>query len=232
MSPAKPKYVSYTRVSTDKQGRSGLGLEAQQATVQQYLTAHGGVELASYVEVESGKVDTRPQLEAALLHCRQTRSTLLIAKLDRLSRNVAFLFRLRDEGVKFQAIDIPDCNSLTLCVFAGMAQHEREIISQRTKAALAARKARGLSLGTPRDLSAYAVNAGAKGRAALLDKVRKHAADMAPQIAKARKEGCCMTLACIATWLNEQGFVTLRGKQWTPAAVLNVESRLVSRRAA
>jgi DNA invertase Pin-like site-specific DNA recombinase len=225
MSPVKPKYISYHRVSTDKQGRSGLGLEAQQATVKQYLAGHGGVELASYVEVESGKVDARPQLEAALLHCRQTRATLLIAKLDRLSRNVSFLFRLRDEGVKFQAIDIPDCNSLTLCVFAGMAQHEREVISQRTKAALAARKARGQALGTPRDLSAYAVDAGEKGRASLLAKVQKHAQDMAPQIAAARASGCT-TLACVATWLNDQGFVTLRGKQWTPAAVLNVESRL------
>ncbi|MGO9623238.1 MAG: recombinase family protein [Steroidobacteraceae bacterium] len=226
MSPAKPKFISYHRVSTDKQGRSGLGLEAQQATVKQYLASHGGVELAAYVEVESGKVDARPQLEAALLHCRQTRSTLLISKLDRLSRNVAFLFRLRDEGVKFQAIDIPDCNSLTLCVFAGMAQHEREIISQRTKAALMARRARGLPLGTPRDLSAYAASAGAKGRAALLGKVQKHALDMAPQIERARGEGACTTLRCIARWLNDQGFVTLRGKQWTPAAVLNVEHRL------
>jgi DNA invertase Pin-like site-specific DNA recombinase len=226
MSPAKPKFISYHRVSTDKQGRSGLGLEAQQATVSQYLAAHGGVELAAYVEVESGKIDARPQLEAALLHCRQTRAVLLISKLDRLSRNVAFLFRLRDEGVKFQAIDIPDCNSLTLCVFAGMAQHEREVISQRTKAALAARRARGLPMGTPRDLSAYAANAGAKGRAALLGKVQKHALDMAPQIERARGEGGCTTLRCIATWLNDQGFVTLRGKQWTPAAVLNVEHRL------
>jgi DNA invertase Pin-like site-specific DNA recombinase len=226
MSPAKPKFVSYHRVSTDKQGRSGLGLEAQQATVAQYLATHGGIELASYIEVESGKLDARPQLEAALLHCRQTRATLLIAKLDRLSRNVSFLFRLRDDGVKFQAIDIPDCNSLTLCVFAGMAQHEREIISQRTKAALAARKARGLALGTPRDLSAYAANAGAKGRAALLGKVQKHAQDMAPQIERARSEGGCSTLLCVASWLNDQGFVTLRGKQWTPAAVLNVERRL------
>jgi DNA invertase Pin-like site-specific DNA recombinase len=225
MSPAKPKYISYHRVSTDKQGRSGLGLEAQQATVKQYLAAVGGRELASYVEVESGKVDARTQLEAALLHCRQSGATLLIAKLDRLSRNVSFLFRLRDEGVKFQAIDIPDCNSLTLCVFAGMAQHEREIISQRTKAALAARKARGQALGTPRDLSAYAVEAGAKGRTSLMAKVIKHAQDMAPQIAAAR-EGGCTTLACVAKWLNDQGFVTLRGKQWTPAAVLNVDNRL------
>jgi DNA invertase Pin-like site-specific DNA recombinase len=225
MSPVKPKFVSYHRVSTAKQGRSGLGLEAQQAAVKQYLAGRGGVELAAYVEVESGKLDARPQLEAALLHCRQTRATLLISKLDRLSRSVEFLFKLRNGGLAFQALDIPDCNSMTLCVFAGMAQHERELISQRTKAALMARKARGLPLGTPRDLSAYAAAAGTKGRAVLLAKVQKHALDMAPQIQKARGEGCCTTLACVARWLNGQGFVTLRGKQWTAAAVLNVERR-------
>ena len=98
MAPSKPKFVTYYRVSTQDQGRSGLGLEAQQATAKQYLAAHGGIELASYTEVESGKVDSRPQLEAALLRCRQTRSTLLIAKLDRLGRNAAFLFALRDLG--------------------------------------------------------------------------------------------------------------------------------------
>ena len=226
MPPAKPKFVSYYRVSTIGQGRSGLGLEAQQATVSQYLAAHGGVELAAYVEVESGKVNARPQLEAALLHCRQTRATLLVAKLDRLSRNAAFLLNLRDAGVKFLALDLPEVTTLTLGVLAVIAQHERELISARTKAALAARKARGLALGTPRDLSAYAANAGVKGRAVLLGKVQKHAQDMAPQIERARAEGSCTTLRCVAAWLNGQGFVTLRGKQWTPAAVLNVEHRL------
>ena len=229
MSPVKPKFISYHRVSTQRQGRSGLGLEAQQALVAGHIAAVGGVELAAYVEVESGKVNTRPQLEAALLHCRQTRSTLLVAKLDRLSRNVGFLMALRDAGVKFQALDIPDANTLTLTVMAAMAQHEREVISQRTTAALQARRARGLPLGTPRDLSAYAASAGVKGRAALLGKVQKHALDMAPQIERARGEGGCTTLRCVAAWLNDQGFVTLRGRQWTPAAVLNVERRLPRR---
>jgi DNA invertase Pin-like site-specific DNA recombinase len=128
--------------------------------------------------------------------------------------------------VKFLALDLPEVTTLTLGVLAVIAQHERELISARTTAALAARKARGLALGTPRDLSAYAANAGAKGRAALLGKVQKHALDMAPQIERARGEGGCTTLRCIAAWLNNQGFVTLRGKQWTPAAVLNVEHRL------
>jgi DNA invertase Pin-like site-specific DNA recombinase len=211
MAPSKPKFVTYYRVSTQDQGRSGLGLEAQQATAKQYLAAHGGLELASYTEVESGKLDSRPKLDAALLHCRQTRATLLVAKLDRLSRNISFLFRMRDEGVKFQAIDIPEANTLTLGVFAAMAQHEREIISARTKAALAVRKARGLPLGTPRDLSSYAAVAGATGRAVLSTKATKHAAEIAPQIQKARLAGCA-TLRQIADWLNVQGFVTPRGK--------------------
>src|SRR5580698_1045756 len=104
MAPAKSKFVSYYRVSTQKQGRSGLGLEAQKSAVESYLRTHGGVELASYTEVESGKDNARPQLQAALLRCRQTRATLLVAKLDRLSRNTGFLMNLRDSGVKFQAL--------------------------------------------------------------------------------------------------------------------------------
>jgi DNA invertase Pin-like site-specific DNA recombinase len=175
-----------------------------------------------FLQRPSGKVDSRPQLEAALLRCRQTRSTLLVAKLDRLSRNIAFLFRMRDEGVKFQAIYIPEANTLTLGVFAAMAQHEREIISARTKAALAARKARGLPLGTPRDLSAYGTAAAASGRASLLAKAKKHAEEITPQIEAARAEGCT-SLRQVASWLNEQGIVTHRNKQWTAAAVRNAE---------
>lgn len=222
MAPSKPKFVTYYRVSTATQGRSGLGLEAQRATARQYLAAHGGVELASYIEIESGKVDARPQLEAALKRCRQTRGTLLVAKLDRLSRNIAFLFRMRDEGVKFQALDLPEANTLTLGVFAAMAQHEREIISARTKAALAARKARGLPLGTPRDLSAYAASAAAAGHAAQLAIAKKRAEDIASQIEAARSDGCT-SLRQVAEWLNDQGIVTPRGKLWTAAAVRNAE---------
>jgi DNA invertase Pin-like site-specific DNA recombinase len=226
MAPSKPKFVTYYRVSTKDQGRSGLGLEAQQATAKQYLAAHGGIELASFTEVESGKVNSRPQLDAALLRCRQTRATLLVAKLDRLSRNMAFLFRLRDEmiagGMKFQALDIPEANTLTVGIMATLAQHEREIISARTKAALEARKARGLSLGTPRDLSAWAASAAVKGHESLLAKAKKYAGDIAPQIEAARAEGC-VSLRPIAAWLNAQGIVTHRGKQWTAAAVRNVE---------
>ena len=144
------KYVVYLRVSTARQGRSGLGLEAQRAAVEAFMNANGiRVELASYTEIESGKHNDRPQLAKALLHCRRQRATLLVAKIDRLSRNAAFLMNLRDAGVKFVAADLPDLNTLTLGIFASMAQYEREQISTRTKAALAANAARGVKLGNP-----------------------------------------------------------------------------------
>ncbi len=149
MVPPRPKFVTYFRVSTRKQGRSGLGLEAQQHAVRQYLFQIGGMETATFTEVESGKDDTRPQLAKALQRCRQTRATLLIAKLDRLSRSGAFLYRLKDDGTRFQALDIPEANTLTLGVMIAMTQHEREIISKRTRDALARRRAKGLPLGNP-----------------------------------------------------------------------------------
>lgn len=225
MVPPKSKFVSYYRVSTAKQGRSGLGLEAQKAAVESYLRDHAGVELASFVEVESGKVNARPQLQAALLRCRQTRATLLVAKLDRLSRNAAFLMNLRDAGVKFQALDIPEANTLTLGVLAVLAQHEREIISQRTRAALAARRAKGLPMGTPRDLSAYAARASALGRAANVAKAQERAKLIAPQIEAAQASGC-NSLRQIAEYLNNLEITTPRGKRWTATAVKNAQALL------
>ena len=225
MVPQSSKFVSYYRVSTAKQGRSGLGLESQKAAVETYLRQHSGVELASFVEVESGKLNARPQLEAALLRCRQTRATLLVAKLDRLSRNASFLLNLRDSGVKFQALDIPEANTLTLGILATLAQHERELISARTKAALAARRARGLPLGTPRDLSAYAKRAGRMGRAVNTAKARERAQEIAPQIAEARAAGYT-SLRQIAEFLNAREITTPRGKAWTATAVRNAEALL------
>ena len=231
MVPPKSKFVSYYRVSTAKQGKSGLGLEAQKAAVETYLKANSGVELASFVEVESGKVNSRPQLEAALLRCRQTRATLLVAKLDRLSRNAAFLLNLRDSGVKFQALDIPEANTLTLGILATLAQHEREIISARTKAALAARKARGLPLGTPgnyvKHLKPHAARAAALGRAALTAAARKRAQEIAPLILEARALGHT-SLRAVAGFLNSREVTTPRGKAWTATAVRNVE-RMIAR---
>lgn len=218
MAPSKPKFVVYHRVSTQRQGRSGLGLEAQQSAAEDYISRAGGVALATYREVESGKVDDRPQLQAALLRCRQSRATLLIAKLDRLGRNAAFLFALRDSGQKFLALDIPDANALTLGVMISMAQHEREIISARTKAALAARKARGLPLGNPRDMTAYSAAASEIGRLANRKKAIQRAKEVAPQIEQARKAGHT-SLRAIAAYLSELQIPTPRGKQWTATAV-------------
>jgi DNA invertase Pin-like site-specific DNA recombinase len=220
MPPSKPKFVIYFRVSTKRQGKSGLGLEAQQAAAEEYVRRMGGLTLATFREVESGKVNARPQLEAALLRCRQSRATLLIAKLDRLSRNAAFLFTLRDSGQKFVALDIPDANTLTLGVMIAMAQHERELISSRTKAALAARRARGLHLGTPRDLSAYQAAGSAKGRKTNSEKARGHALDIKPMIDAAQAAGKT-SLRAIAAHLNAEQAPTPRGKQWTATAVKN-----------
>ena len=128
------KYVAYYRVSTAKQGASGLGLEAQQYAVATFLK--GGTIAGEYVEVESGKKNNRPQLLAAIAHARKLKATLVIAKLDRLSRNAAFIFTLKDSGVDFVCADMPDANTLTIGIFAVLAQHERELISSRTKAAL------------------------------------------------------------------------------------------------
>jgi DNA invertase Pin-like site-specific DNA recombinase len=226
MPPAKQKLVTYYRVSTQKQGRSGLGLEAQKAAATEYMNRHGAVELASFTEVESGKINARPQLDAALLRCRQAHATLLVAKLDRLSRNAAFLFNLRDSGVKFQALDIPEANTLTLGVMAVLAQHEREIISARTKAALAARRARGLPLGTPRDLSSYSARALALASKTNSEKAKARAALVAPAFNAARSAGCA-SLRQIAEHLDDLGVTTPRGRKWTPTAVANAE-RLIA----
>src|SRR5258706_2822013 len=144
MAPGTQRYVAYLRVSTDRQGRSGLGLEAQRSAVAQYVAAKGGrIIEPEYVEVESGKRNDRPELEKALKHCRLTGAILIVAKLDRLSRNAAFLMTLRDSGAEFVAADLPEANTMTVGIMALVAQHEREAISARTKAALAASRARG-----------------------------------------------------------------------------------------
>src|SRR5215472_16311956 len=143
----KGKFVSYLRVSTQKQGKSGLGLEAQRESVSAYLNGGKWTLVSEVVEVESGKRADRPQLEKALRLCRLHRAVLLVAKLDRLARNVAFISALMESGVKFVAVDMPDVNDMVVHILASVAQGEAEAISDRTKAALAAAKARGKQLG-------------------------------------------------------------------------------------
>jgi DNA invertase Pin-like site-specific DNA recombinase len=142
-----PTYFAYYRVSTQKQGNSGLGLEAQQVAVVNFLK--GDRPVGEYMEIESGKKNQRPQLLAAIAAARQAGGVLLIAKLDRLSRNAGFILALRDSGVQFACCDMPDANTLTVGLFAVIAQHERETISQRTKDALQAKKARGRNSARP-----------------------------------------------------------------------------------
>lgn len=143
------KFIAYYRVSTKKQG---LGLEAQRSTVMAYLSNIQDARMvAEYEEKESGKYDNRTQLNKALLECKQQNATLIIAKLDRLSRNVSFIFALKDANVDFICCDLPEFNSLTLAIFAGLAQQERELISSRTKAALQEKK-KVKALGTPANL--------------------------------------------------------------------------------
>ena len=150
MAPHSGKFVAYYRVSTDRQGKSGLGLDAQREAVTSYLNGGSWQLVQEFVEVESGKRADRPQLAAALAACRKHKAKLVIAKLDRLSRNLAFVATLMESGVEFVAVDNPHANKLTIHILAAVAQHEREMISERTKAALAAARARGTQLGNPR----------------------------------------------------------------------------------
>jgi DNA invertase Pin-like site-specific DNA recombinase len=146
------EFVAYYRVSTDHQGASGLGLNAQRQAVARHMATADQL-LAEFTEIESGRRDTnRPQLHAALAQCRKRGATLLIARLDRLARNVAFIAGLMESGVDFVAVDMPQANRLTIHILAAVAEHEREMISQRTKAALAQAKARDKRLGNPRPL--------------------------------------------------------------------------------
>ena len=162
-------------VSTDRQGQSGLGLEAQQSSVERFIASKGEDArlLASFIEVESGKKDNRPELLKALELAKSRKATLIIAKLDRLSRKAAFLLNLRDSGCDFEALDCPQMNTLTLGVMAVFAQHEREVISARTKAALQAAKARGVKLGGPLGAAAFGDKRGLNKTTVAANEARK-----------------------------------------------------------
>lgn len=216
----KAVWVAYFRVSTAKQGVSGLGLEAQQEAVSRYLG--GAAPLASYTEIESGRDDDRPALAEALAHCKRTGAKLLIAKLDRLGRKVAFLSALMDGGVPFVCCDNPTATRLTLHVLSAVAEHEAEQISARTTAALAAAKARGVKLGGHRP-RAHTLTAADAERSLQVRTARAgaFAADVAAQIAELQSEGKA-SLGQLAAGLNDRGIETSRGKAWTPTAVARV----------
>jgi len=204
-------FIAYYRVSTDRQGQSGLGLDAQRAAVAGFVTGRGELS-AEFVEVESGRKNDRPQLAAALDLCRRQRATLVIAKLDRLARNVAFLARLMESGAEFVAVDNPHANKLMLHMLSAFAEHERDQISARTTAALAAAKARGVALGSPNPAAAAA-----RGRAALAALEAPAKARAVPIIHRLRSEG--VTLRGIAAALVAEGVPPLRGSTWHPSTV-------------
>jgi len=221
------KLVAYVRVSTAKQGQSGLGLEAQTSAINAHVARVRGKLLATFTEVESGKSNARPELAKALHLAKVTGATLVIAKLDRLSRNAAFLLTLRDSGARFVAADMPDANELTVGILALIAQHEREAIAKRTSEALQAAKARGRALGNPN--GARALRRARKGNkaavAAITGQADARARDLAPVIEDLRKEGI-VSLGAMAEALNERGMETPRGGRWHKASVRNLLARL------
>ena len=218
-----PSYIAYLRVSTSKQGQSGLGLNAQEATVARFI-CHGDVLLRTFVEVESGKDNARPQLAAALAECRRASATLLVAKLDRLSRNLHFISGLMEANVSFVACDMPNAREFELHIHAALAQHERRLISDRTRAALQAARARGIKLGgfRGRHLTDGERTAGrAKAAAARSAVVQGRRDCLLPLIA-----GMCQadaeTLRDIAEALNERGITAPAGGRWHPTQVKRI----------
>lgn len=222
---AQGVFVSYLRVSTDRQGRSGLGLEAQREAVAQYLNGGNWRLAAEVVEIESGKRNDRPKLAEALRLCRLHGATLIIAKLDRLARNVAFVSNLMESGVEFTACDFPQANRLTVHILAAVAEHEAKAISERTKAALAAAKRRGKVLGGFRG-SKITAEARAIGRQAIAQRTTARTSDLAPVIAELQAEGLT-SLGGLARALTERGIPTSRGlRTWTPVQVSRVLARI------
>lgn len=217
------KFFSYLRVSTDKQGERGNGLAAQQKAVHDYLNGGSWELLGEFVEIESGKRDdNRPQLAAALAACKKHRAKLVIAKLDRLSRDVEFIARMMNGKVRFVCCDMPEANELTLHIMAAMAQHERKMISERTKAGIAAAVAlKGSRPGNRTNLR----EAQDKGNAAQIAQADQFARNVAAIIREIRAAGVT-TLRGIAAALTARGVKTARGGQWTPTAVSNVLHRV------
>lgn len=227
------KIVAYYRVSTEEQGRSGLGLEAQRSAVATLCDSRGWTVVAEFTDVESGKRSDRPQLLAALQQADLTGATVCVAKLDRLSRDANYISNLQVRGAKFVAANMPEATGLLIHIMAGIAQEEREAISQRTKSALAAAKARlapGQRLGNPN--GAAALHRAGKGNVAavavLKAEANAHAAKVAPVIARLRAAGVS-SLPKLATALNDEGIRTPRGGRWHPSSVQNLLKRIEGR---
>jgi DNA invertase Pin-like site-specific DNA recombinase len=216
-------FVVYLRVSTDRQGKSGLGLEAQRKAVLDHVAGKGEI-AAEYVEIESGKKNDRPQLARALAEAKRIGAVLLIAKLDRLARNVAFIANLLEAGVEIAAADMPEANRFLLHVMAAVAEHEARMISDRTRAALAAAKARGAALGWAMpERHDEQRQASYKGAAKNAQKAVRHADNVLPVIRQIAAGGT--SLRRIADELNTRGIKTARGGLWYAGTVRNVMVR-------
>lgn len=213
------RFIAYFRVSTEEQGKSGLGLEAQRTAVLNFLNGGNWILAAEFVEIESGKRADRPQLKAALAACKKHKAKLVIAKLDRLSRNLAFIADLMESKIGFVAADNPHASNFTIHILAAVAEHEREMISQRTKEALAAAKARGTKLGNPRIAEAIAMAAEANRAApALRD------ANVLPIIRSIQAAGV-NSLRAVARVLVNRKIPTARGGQWSAVQVGDILRR-------
>lgn len=220
-------FVAYARVSTQQQGRSGLGLEAQEAAIRAFLRPEDRLLAPIFVEVESGRRTDRPELAKAIARCRATGATLLIAKLDRLSRDAHFLLGLSKAGVEFVAADMPHANRLTVGIMALVAEEEARAISARTKAALAAAKARGVKLGAPKGTRPAAtpesVRSGAKASAEARSMAADHRAHAVLPVVEELRAAGASSLHQLAAGLNERGIPTPRGNgAWTATAIRRV----------
>ena len=217
--------IGYLRVSTKRQGQSGLGLDAQLEALESYRQEHGGRILATYKEVESGKKADRPELAKALAHAKRSGAMLVVAKLDRLSRNVAFISAVMDAGVDFVACDQPHASRFTLHILAAVAEHEARMISDRTKMALQAYKRRGGRLGATLPQCRNLTNAArARGRKAaskaISEQAREAYADLLPLMQEWKQAG--LSQAAIAEKLNQAGHTTRHSKPWSQVQVMRV----------
>lgn len=222
------RYIAYYRVSTKRQGESGLGLDAQRRQVAEFVRSRNAEILQEFIEIESGTVDDRPQLDAAMAASKLYGAPLLIAKLDRLSRSAAFLMKLQESGVEFTCADMPDACSMTVGVMALVARQEREAISARTKAALEQAKARGKRLGGVREgQRPPTIEERARGHEKLKEQARERAARYMHPLEQAVRAGC-QNSRQIAQHFNENEIptITSRGTQWQTTQVWRLLKRL------
>jgi DNA invertase Pin-like site-specific DNA recombinase len=216
-------FISYTRVSTAKQGVSGLGLDAQREAVSKFIDGPGRVLAGEYQDIESGtrKGNQRPELAKAIAHAKRIKATLIIAKLDRLARNVAFVSNLMESGVDFIAADQPSANKLTIHILAAVAEAEADAISRRTKEALAAAKARGTRLGTPRNLTKEGAE---RGRAMAKAQAIMEYAHLAPRIVAMRAQG--ISFGAIGRTLDTEGHKTRTGTTFKDMTLRRIIERV------